>query len=36
MRVKPTAHTVFLESDFEWQYQVLEILGRAAPTSRCP
>ena len=27
VRVKPTAHTVFLESDFEWQYQVLEILG---------
>ena len=27
VRVKPTAHTVFLESDFEWQYRVLEILG---------
>jgi aminoglycoside phosphotransferase (APT) family kinase protein len=27
VRVKPTAHTVFLESDFEWQYQVLDILG---------
>jgi len=27
VRVKPTAHTVFLESDFEWQYQVLQILG---------
>ena len=27
VRVKPTAHTVFLESDFEWQYRVLEALG---------
>jgi aminoglycoside phosphotransferase (APT) family kinase protein len=27
VRVKPTAHTVFLESDFEWQYQVLDLLG---------
>ena len=27
VRVKPTAHTVFLESDFDWQYRVLEILG---------
>ncbi len=27
VRVQPTAHTVFLESDFEWQYRVLEILG---------
>jgi aminoglycoside phosphotransferase (APT) family kinase protein len=27
VRVKPTAHTVFLESDFDWQYQVLDILG---------
>ena len=27
VRVKPTGHTVFLESDFEWQYRVLEILG---------
>src|SRR5215471_13445595 len=26
VRVKPTAHTVFLESDFEWQYQVLDLL----------
>jgi len=27
VRVKPTGHTVFLESDFEWQYRVLEIIG---------
>jgi len=27
VRVKPTVHTVFLESDFEWQYQVLDLLG---------
>jgi aminoglycoside phosphotransferase (APT) family kinase protein len=27
VRVKPSAHTVFLESDFEWQYRVLETLG---------
>src|SRR5262249_36890013 len=27
VRVKPTLHTVFLESDFEWQYQVLDLLG---------
>src|SRR3954464_12385589 len=27
VRVKPTAHTVFLESDFEWQYEVLDLLG---------
>src|SRR4029077_4531282 len=27
VRVKPTAHTGFLESDFEWQYQVLDLLG---------
>ncbi|GMU77588.1 MAG: putative phosphotransferase [Acidimicrobiia bacterium] len=27
VRVQPTAHTVFLESDFEWQYRVLDILG---------
>jgi aminoglycoside phosphotransferase (APT) family kinase protein len=27
LRVKPTQHTVFLESDFESQYRVLEALG---------
>ena len=27
LRVKPTQHTVFLESDFESQYRVLETLG---------
>ncbi len=27
LRVKPTRHTVFLESDFEHQYRVLEALG---------
>jgi aminoglycoside phosphotransferase (APT) family kinase protein len=27
LRVKPTAHTVFLESDFESQYKVLSALG---------
>lgn len=27
VRVKPTVHTVFLESDFEWQYRVLDLLG---------
>jgi aminoglycoside phosphotransferase (APT) family kinase protein len=27
VRVQPTAHTVFLEADFEWQYRVLDILG---------
>jgi aminoglycoside phosphotransferase (APT) family kinase protein len=26
LRVKPTAHTIFLESDFEYQYRVLKIL----------
>ena len=28
VRVKPVAHTVFLEADFESQYKVLETLGR--------
>jgi aminoglycoside phosphotransferase (APT) family kinase protein len=27
LRVKPTQHTVFLEADFEQQYQVLQTLG---------
>jgi len=27
LRVKPTQHTVFMESDFESQYRVLEVLG---------
>jgi aminoglycoside phosphotransferase (APT) family kinase protein len=28
VRVKPTGHTVFLESEFEVQYRIMEILGR--------
>jgi aminoglycoside phosphotransferase (APT) family kinase protein len=36
LRVKPTQHTVFLESDFESQYRVLEVLGTrtAVPVPR--
>ena len=28
IRVKPSTHTVFLESEFETQYRVLKILGK--------
>jgi aminoglycoside phosphotransferase (APT) family kinase protein len=31
VRVQPTQHTVFLESDFESQYRVLEALGAHTP-----
>ena len=35
IRVKPTAHTIFLEADFESQYKVHQGARRSTPTCRC-